>query len=94
MKKDFSEIMEFLEDLQTRRFNMESLESELNTFFDYEGKLLYDDEIDELVTDFRFLYSKPYEDLNLDIEIYFLIMRAPGFDGSDVYITETLFEIQ
>ena len=92
--KSTSEIYEFLEDLPTRRFTTNSLENELNTFFEYESTLDIDTELEDSDTDFRFLYSVPYEHLNVDIDIYFLKMRTEGFDGSTYYITETSFAIQ
>lgn len=93
MLKEETDILSFLEDLPTRRFTSEMLENELNTFFEYEGTLDIDTELEDSDTDFRFLYSVPYGDTFVDIEIYFLKMRAEGYDGSTYYITDTSYDI-
>ncbi len=85
-----------LESLVGNRFDKESLEKTLSIIFDLE--IVLDDishEEDEL-GDYNFLghFDSPDKNLYGYFDIYFLKMRRPGFDGSDLYVTEVAIEFE
>lgn len=85
-----------LEDLVGARFNKESLEEKLTDIF---GVPIVVEDIskeDDELADYNFLggFDIPERELYGYFDIYFLKMRRPGFDGSDVYITEVAIEFE
>lgn len=85
-----------LESLVGSRFNKESLEKELSEIF---GTTIVVEDIskdDDELGDFNFIgsFDIPEKDLFGYFDIYFLKMRKPGFDGSDLYVTEIAIEFE
>ena len=96
VEKKEHDIRVCLEYLVGSRFNKKSLEQKLTEIFGTDIEL--DDiswEEDELA-DFNFLghFDIPEKELYGFFDIYFLKMRKPGFDGSDIYITEVAIEFE
>lgn len=96
VEKNEHEIRVRLESLVGNRFTKESLEKTLSIIFDVD--IVLDDisrEDDEL-GDYNFLggFDIPKRELYGFFDIYFLKMRRPGFDNSDIYVTEVAIEFE
>ena len=91
------EVINFLEDLVCKRFNLQSLTDEINKKFNtnikIELKTDYPDEEPECA-DFNLLGTLEIDDMLCDFDIYYLPMRREGFDGATFYITEVGYEFQ
>ena len=90
------EISNRLENLVQNRFTKESLESLLSIIFDVSIVLEDISHDEDELGDYNFLGHFDIPDKNLYgyFDIYFLKMRRPGFDGSDLYVTEVAIEFE
>jgi len=94
-KKEY-DIRTNLEELVGSRFNKESLEQKLSELF--EDKIVLEDisEKEDELCDYNFVggFDIPEKELYGYFDIYFLKMRRPGFDSSDIYVTEVAIEFE
>jgi hypothetical protein len=90
------EISNRLENLVQNRFTKESLESLLSIIFDVSIVLEDISHDEDELGDYNFLGHFDIPDKNLYgyFDIYFLKMRRPGFDGSDLYVTEVAIQFE
>ena len=106
MKRDYTprqlEVIDFLEKLVTKRFNMETLTKKLSEFFQEPITLENNTQAridsgdftcdDDLPADYNLMFNLEREDQYGYFDIYMLPMRREGFDGSTMYITEVAYE--
>jgi len=86
----------FLEGLVHKRYNLDSLNEELSKHFNEEIKAEFvnqDDEENDL-TDFNIMFDSTNEETYGYFDIYVLMMRREGFDGSTFMITEVGYEFE
>jgi hypothetical protein len=90
------EISNRLERLARGRFTKETLERALTTIFGVDIVLEDISREDDELGDYNFLghFDNPNSNLYGYFDIYFLKMRRPGFDGSDLYVTEVAIQFE
>lgn len=90
------EISSSLESVVQGRFTKESLERDLTTIFGVDIVLEDISREDDELGDYNFIghFDIPGSNLYGYFDIYFLKMRRPGFDGSDLYVTEVAIEFE
>ena len=85
-----------LEQLVGKRFNKETLETELSVIFGHPATVDDISKDDDELADFNLLTN--FNNRELDIfgyaDIYYLPMRREGFDGATWYITEVSYEFE
>lgn len=88
-KKEY-DIRTNLEELVGSRFNKESLEEKLTEIFGVPIVVEDISEKEDELCDYNFVgcFDIPEKELYGYFDIYFLKMRRPDFDGSDIYVTE------
>lgn len=99
--KTKKEVIIFLEGLVHNRFSIDSLTKELSTFFGEEIEVynasqgrIDNGEDDDGLVDWNLMFTFESENLLVDGDIYFLLMRREGFDGATMYVTEVGYEFQ
>lgn len=94
-KKEY-DIRVSLENFVGNRFTKESLEKTLSIIFDVDIVLEDISNEDDELADYNFLggFDIPEKELYGFFDIYFLKMRRPGFDGTDIYVTEVAIEFE
>jgi RNA binding exosome subunit len=98
------EVINFLENLVTQRFNEETLNKTLSDFFgepievENNTQLRIDNNDfsceEDLPTDYNLMFNIETEDDYGYFDIYMLPMRRAGFDYSTMYITEVGYEFE
>ena len=89
------EVVDFLEGLVNKRYNLETLGEELSKHFNEEIKPEFvgiDQDDDDGLTDWNIMFNSENEDTYGYFDIYVLMMRREGWDGSTFMITEIGFE--
>jgi hypothetical protein len=96
MTEKQNQIVYQLECLVTGRFTIETLNEKLSKIFNEDIKVtdITDGKNDDDTCDWNLLFSSKNEDTYGFFDIYYLKMRKPGFDGSDIYITEVSYEFE
>jgi hypothetical protein len=90
------EVVEFLENLVGKRFNLSTLNEVLSEQFDEVVKceIVNDDDEENTLTDWDIMFDSVKEETYGYFDIYVLKMRKPGFDGSTFHITEIGYEFE
>jgi hypothetical protein len=85
-----------LENLVSKRFNKETLETKLSEIFGVEAKVEDISKDDDELSDFNYLTAFDNKDKGIYgyADIYFLPMRRTGFDGATFYVTEVGYEFE
>jgi hypothetical protein len=90
------EVVEFLENLVGKRFNLSTLNEVLSEQFDevIKCEIVNDDDEENTLTDWDIMFDSVKEETYGYFDIYVLKMRKPGFDGSTFHITEIGYEFE
>ena len=90
------EVVEFLENLVGKRFNLNTLNEVLSEQFDEAIKceIVNDDDEENTLTDWDIMFDSVKEETYGYFDIYMLKMRRPGFDGATFCITEIGYEFE
>ena len=90
------EVVEFLENLVGKRFNLNTLNEVLSEQFDevIKCEIVNDDDEENTLTDWDIMFDSVKFETYGYFDIYFLKMRRPGFDNADIYITEVAIEFE
>ncbi len=90
------EVVNFLENLVTKRFNLKTLNEVLSKEFGetIECEIVNDDDESNDLSDWNIMFNSEQEETYGYFDIYVLKMRRIGFDGSTFYVTEIGFEFE
>ncbi len=93
--KTQKEVIDELEDLVGKRFNLKTLNEVLAEIFNEDIKAEFVDNANERqLTDWNIMFNSEKEETYGYFDIYVLKHRVKGFDGTDFYITEIGFEFE
>ena len=96
MTKRQKEVVEFLQNLVGRRFNLNTLKQVLSEEFeeDIVCEIVNEFDDDNTLTDWNIMFDSHKEETYGYFDIYMLKMRRPGFDDSTFYVTEIGYEFE
>ena len=88
------QVIDFLEGLVHKRFNIETLNEELSKHFNEKitAGFVNEDDDDNELADWNIMFDSENEDTYGYFDIYVLKMRRAGFDGADFLVTEVGYE--
>ncbi len=91
-------VIKILEDLVFHRFSMESLAEHLQGKFKLDAPMVIEDVTDGKdecdTSDYNLMCCLEKKDIFCDIDVYFLKLRKPDYDGNTIYVTEVGYEFQ
>jgi hypothetical protein len=95
MTSRHKQVVQFLEGLVGRRFNLETLNKKLSKHFGEDIKAEFvDNENDEVLADWNIMFNSEQDDTYGYFDIYVLKMRRQGFDKAEFYVTEVGYEFE
>lgn len=93
-----TKVIQILEGLVYDRFSMESLAERLQKEFKLDAPMVIEDVTDNKdecdTSDYNLMCCLDAHDIFCDIDIYFLKLRKPDYQGNTIYVTEVGWEFQ